>query len=347
VSARDPRHVAIIGAGPCGLACARELDHLGFSNWTVSERELYAGGKAASILDPNGFTWDLGGHVVFSHFGEFDALLAESMGDEVYEHERSSYIRYDESWVPYPFQNNLRHLPRDVALECLLGLIEADGGGGAADFDTWMRGVFGAGITRHFMGPYNRKVWMTDPAEMSADWIAERVSVVGYERALRNIVLELDDVGWGPNSTFLFPRTGGTGEIYRRLAARLGPRVRFGRTLVEIDPGRLELRFDDGTTEEADAVVSTAPLDCLVDMLTDCPSEVRAAAAELRRTSVTVVGMGYEAPLHDDRCWLYFPDESIPSYRVTNFAKYSRANVPGGDTGRYSSYLTETAHRAG
>jgi protoporphyrinogen oxidase len=342
-----PEHVAIIGAGPCGLACAREFEQLGFHHWSLSERELYPGGKAASFQDPQGFTWDLGGHVVFSHFGEFDALLTESMGDDVYEHERSSFIRIGDAWVPYPFQNNLRHLPREIALECLLGLIAAPGANGQANFRDWMEQTFGDGITRHFMRPYNRKVWATPAEDMSAAWIAERVSVVDYRNALRNVVLGEDDIGWGPNNTFLFPKVGGTGEIYRRLAARLDDRLTLGRRLVRLDPVKLELQFDDGTVERADAVVSTAPIDVLVDSLSECPQELAAAARELRRTSVSVAGIGYDRPLHDDRSWLYFPEADTPCYRVTNFAKYSPANVPESDTGRYSSYLTESAHVPG
>src|SRR4051812_1278970 len=114
---RRPRgRVAIVGAGPCGLACARELDRLGFDEWVVYEREDQAGGLARSVLDPAGFTWDLGGHVVFSHFGEFDLLLEEAMGDDVHEHERVSYIRFGDRWVPYPFQNNLRYLEPEHVL---------------------------------------------------------------------------------------------------------------------------------------------------------------------------------------------------------------------------------------
>jgi protoporphyrinogen oxidase len=342
-----PERIAIVGAGPCGLACARELDRLGFHDWLLFERELEAGGSAASVVDAQGFTWDLGGHVVFSHYGEFDSLLGDVLGDEVYEHERSSFIRLGERWVPYPFQNNLRHLDPDIALECLLGLIDAPGANGHVDFGSWMQATFGTGITRHFMRPYNRKVWMTAPEEMSASWIAERVSVVDYRRALRSFVLGVDDVGWGPNSTFAFPKTGGTGEIYRRVAARLGERVRFAQELIELDPERLELRFADGTSECADVVVSTVPIDVLVERLARAPSDVKEAASSLRHTSVSVVGVGYEAPLHDDRCWFYFPDSETPFYRVTNFAKYSPANVRGADVGRYSSYLTETAHDPG
>jgi protoporphyrinogen oxidase len=65
---------------------------------------------------------------------------------------------------------------------------------------------------------------------------------------------------------------------------------------------------------------------------------------------VWIVGVGCERPLSDDRSWLYFADPDVPFYRATNFAKYAAANVPGGDTDRYSSYMTETAystHRPG
>ena len=121
----DSPNIAIIGAGPCGLGCARELAKLGHERWTVFERADHPAGLAGSVVDPQGFTWDFGGHVVFSHYGEFDKLLEEEMGDDVYSHERSSYIRFSDRWIPYPFQNNLRYLPPEEAYECILGLIEA------------------------------------------------------------------------------------------------------------------------------------------------------------------------------------------------------------------------------
>jgi protoporphyrinogen oxidase len=340
---RRPDRVAIIGAGPCGLGCARELDRLGFRDWMVYEREDHAGGLASSVLDPAGFTWDLGGHVVFSHFGEFDLLLEEVMGDDVCEHERASYIRFGDSWVPYPFQNNLRHLEPDLVLECLLGLIDAPGGTLEMDFASWMEATFGTAITRVFMRPYNVKVWATPPEEMASAWIGERVSVLDYRRALRNVLLARDDVGWGPNNTFRFPSAGGTGEIYRRLAAQLGPRIQLGREVTSIAPERKRLEFADGGTEEYDAVVTTMPLDRLVDALVDAPAELTGAARALRHTSVCVVGVGYDSPLIDEKCWMYFPDSAVPFYRATNFAKYAAANVPDSDTGHYCSYLTETA----
>jgi protoporphyrinogen oxidase len=336
----------IIGAGPCGLACARELSRLGHQDWMIVEASDRPGGLAASVTDEAGFTWDLGGHVVFSHFGEFDALLQEAMGDEINRHERSSYIRFRDRWVPYPFQNNLRYLPDEVVTECLEGLAQASGGDSSMDFATWVESVFGAGITRHFMAPYNLKVWATRLDRMAATWIAERVSVIDYERAMRNVRDGRDDVAWGPNNTFVFPAHGGTGEIYRRIAASLADRVSYGQACLAVNPAAKTLRLADGRQLDYQSLVSTMPLDCLVKSLDDCPDPVREAAERLHHNGVYMVGVGYRAPLQDDKSWMYFPDPELPFYRVTNFAKYAAANVPKADTSRYCAYMTEVSYSA-
>src|SRR5262249_40421073 len=154
--------------------------------------------------------------------------------------------------------------------------------------------TFGEGIARLFMRPYNLKVWATPLERMSAGWIAERVSVVDHRRALRSVLFGLDDAGWGPNNTFRFPRSGGTGEIYPRLAARLGGRVEYGSELVGLDTEERSLRFADGRSAGYDALMSTMPLDRLVAAIDDCPPDVRAAAAALEHNGVRVVGVGCE-----------------------------------------------------
>lgn len=335
--------IVIIGAGPCGLACARELERLGHRDWLLLEREGHPGGLAASVVDPAGFTWDLGGHVVFSHYGEFDALLHETMDGELESHDRSSYVHFAGRWVPYPFQNNLRHLPPPVRDECLAGLRRAPGGSPDMDFATWMRSVFGEGVTRHFMHPYNAKVWATPPEQLSARWIGERVSVVDYERVLRNVREERDDVGWGPNNTFVFPAVGGTGEIWRRVAARMTDRIGYHAEVVRVDAENRAVLLASREVHHYDALVSTMPLDRLIAALSSCPRELRAAASGLRHNGVYMVGVGYEAPLREEKSWMYFPDREIPFYRATNFAKYAASNVPGGDTTTYCSFMTETS----
>jgi protoporphyrinogen oxidase len=170
------------------------------------------------------------------------------------------------------------------------------------------------------------------------------VAVIDYERVMRNIREGRDDLAWGPNNKFVFPARGGTGEIYRRLAGRLGERVRYGREVVEIDHAGRSLRTGDGEWIEYDALITTMPLDRLIGVVTDCPDALRDAAGELRHNGVYMVGVGYEAPLADSKSWMYFPDPDVPFYRATNFAKYSPANVPDSATDRYCAYMTETAY---
>jgi hypothetical protein len=86
------------------------------------------------------------------------------------------------------------------------------------------------------------------------------------------------------------------------------------------------------------------PIDQLVWAIDRCPDGLREAADALEHSGVRMVGVGYELALADDRSWLYFPEPSVPFYRVTNFAKYAAANVPGADTARFRSYLTETSY---
>ena len=69
----DPKtKVVIIGAGPTGLGAAYRLKELGHENFVMYDRAPYIGGLSASFTDAAGFTWDIGGHVMFSHYKYYD-----------------------------------------------------------------------------------------------------------------------------------------------------------------------------------------------------------------------------------------------------------------------------------
>ncbi len=167
--------------------------------------------------------------------------------------------------------------------------------------------------------------------------------MVDYERALASVRQQRDDMAWGPNNTFVFPRRGGTGEIYRRMAAPLSPRIRLRAAVEEVDARRRMVTLSDGERLGYERLLSTMPLDGLVEALDDCPEAVRRAGGRLDHNGVYMVGVGYETPLRDEHSWMYFPQPGLPFYRVTNFAKYAAANVPAGDLSRYCSYMTEAA----
>jgi protoporphyrinogen oxidase len=337
--------IIIIGAGPCGLGAAYHLQKLGHTDWQLFEKASQVGGLSASFVDSAGFTWDVGGHVLFSHYDYFDRAVSDALGDAYHEHQRESWIRILQTWVPYPFQNNVRYLPDAALKECVEGLRRLSGAPGQADnFRDWMDTVFGAGIVKYFMEPYNQKVWGVPLSTMSKGWIAERVSVVDLVRVERNVAQGLDDLSWGPNATFKFPRQGGTGAIYQGIARPLTDRIHLEHEMVSLDAEAREVRFANGRTEGYDILINTSPLDLLVGACEAAPEALRDAAAALVHNGGLIVGLGVEAPRGDPKCWMYFPEADSPFYRVTNFHNYAALNVPCGDTGRYSALMCETTY---
>ena len=344
------KKIVIIGAGPTGLGAAYRLHELGYSNWMLYEKSDGVGGHATSHVDKQGFVWDEGGHVIFSHYKYFDNLIDRVLGKEVHERIRESWIVKGDSWVPYPFQSNLRYLPKDVQVSCLVGAAKAAANGGSVsstNFRDWILATFGDGIAEAFMFPYNSKVWTTPLEQMSKSWIADRVAIIDFKRLLENVLLERDDVGWGPNSKFRFPLHGGTGEIYRRIAKYFPGKVQTGKQLAQVDPQRRQVSFADGTGDSYDVLISTAPLDLFVGMMKPADGKLTEAAHGLEHNNLLVVGLGLEKKIETGRCWIYFTDSDMPCYRATYFSHYSPNNVPNGDTEKYSSLMCEMSFRVG
>lgn len=339
--------VVVLGAGPTGLGAASMLQKSSQGSWCVYEKAPHVGGLSASFVDGNGFTWDVGGHVMFSHYDSFDSIVDEALDGQYLQHMRSCWVRALETWVPYPFQNNIRYLPVAAREACLDGLRNLPTvSGREQNFKEWMAAIFGEGIVRYFMAPYNFKVWATPPEKMSKDWIAERVSVVSLEKIERNIREEVDELSWGPNNLFKFPLHGGTGAIYQKIAAKFSDHIEVGVELTGARLSEKRLYFSDGSTVEFERLISTIPIDQLVSCCEDVPSDVRRAATSLLHNGVFVVGIGLRGRRDDSRCWMYFPEDNCPFYRVTNFHNYSPNNVPGGESGQFFSLMCETSYSA-
>ena len=339
------KKVVIIGGGPTGLGAAYRLHELGYEDWVLYEKSEDVGGHSTSHVDPQGFVWDEGGHVIFSHYPYFDKLIDDTLGKEVHERVRESWVYLKEFCIPYPFQNNLRYLPKDLQVKCLMGAAKASaaGNGNAANFRDWTLSTFGEGIAETFMFPYNSKVWTTPLERMSKGWIAERVSVVDFKRLLENVVYERDDVAWGPNNKFRFPLHGGTGEIYRRMAQRFPANVRLGKRVAGVDSAQHRVAFADGTGDSYDVLISTAPLDLLAGMLKPANSKLTDAAQLLEHNDLLVMGIGLRKKIETGKCWVYFADPEMPCYRATFFSHYSPNNVPNGDVETFSSLMCEAS----
>ena len=329
----SPR-IVIIGGGPTGLGAAHRLTELKNENWTLLERSAKFGGLASTAIDDQGFLWDLGGHVLFSHYEYFDSLLDDLVGDDWLYHIREAWIWTHNRWIPYPFQNNLWRLPEEDRKKCIDGLIELQQNPSETTintFDDWITCSLGEGIADVFMRPYNFKVWAFPPEELSAEWVGDRVATSNLEKLIHNTKTQTDDVGWGPNSTFRFPASGGTGRIWSALASKLPQEnMKASTTVTSINPHEKTVCCENGTKFSYDALISTIPMNELVTLLTDSPM-FEGKSEAFRWSSTHVIGIGMKGSPPKDlkqKCWMYYPEPDTPFYRVTIFSNYAPANVP-------------------
>lgn len=333
--------IVIIGGGPTGLGAALRLTDLGVTDWELYDCSPQIGGLSRSFVDDAGFTWDIGGHVIFSHYSYFDDAMNFAIS-EWFEHQRESWVRTHGVWVPYPFQNNIHRLPevqRVAALEGLLDVYKETYSSKPANFEEYFSRQFGKGICDIFMRPYNFKVWAVPPALMSCEWVGERVATVDVKRVCRNLITGQDDLGWGPNATFRFPARGGTGAIWASLAARLPASNIHTGSQYEISSVNLEsktIALANGSTVAFDCLISTMPFD---DLLRRCHGAMvdqarwTGVADQMVFSGTHVIGIGIRGapPAHlKSMCWMYFPDSNSPFYRATVFSNYSKFNAPEG-----------------
>ncbi len=340
------KNITILGAGPAGLGAAYRLHELGYRNFKIYESGSSIGGLCRSFEDNIGFTWDIGGHVMFSHYPYFDEVFDRLLEPEIELNNREAWIRLLNSWVPYPFQNNIRYLPRPACCDCLLGLVQAQGSGDpwqARNCAEFMSKVFGDGICNHFMYPYNFKVWAHPLEMMSHDWIGERVAIIDVDRALRNVLLDQDDFGWGPNNRFKFPRSGGTGEFCRRFMPFFKNHLFLNRQAITVDPQKHEIQFSDGSRESYGLLINTTPLDRLcLELIDNAPPAIQDAARLLKHSGGHMVGVGIRQPCPSTKSWMYFPENNSPFYRVTYLSNYSPTMTP--DKENHYSLLCETSY---
>ena len=329
----EPR-IVIVGAGPCGLGAAWRLTERSHANWTLLESAPVPGGLAASVVDPQGFTWDLGGHVLFSHYDYFDRLMDDLLGTDWVYHVREAWIRMRDRFIPYPLQNNIWQLPSDDLIACLDGLVDAlatrppsipratsNNGSGT----TSGRGSLASSCcptTRRY-GPTRHR---NSPRHGSAS---------AWQRSISSGFSAI-----GPNSARMSAGALTTGSVSLSgavpapsggtLASSSGWKGFLDRGVASIDPSRRQVRTTDGDTLRYDYLVSTMPLDGLLRMAGDGGLGGR-DAGRLMYSSTHLVGIGVRGAIPvelSQKCWMYFPEPHVPFYRATVFLQLLTQQCP-------------------
>ncbi len=348
--------IVILGAGLAGLSTAYHLRRAGCRAFALHEREDRPGGLCRSEAR-DGFTFDYTGHFLHLRTPEAKRLATRLLGDQLATVVRSSWVFSQGVFTRYPFQTNTYGLPVETVKEVLLGYIQARCCGNLKsemprNFEQWVYETFGCGIAKHFMIPYNEKVWAAHPRELTTDWMGRYVPPAPIEKVIEGALSD-KAAGEGYNATFRYPRRGGIEPLVRALTARVANARRGTRNAellhvaseaIAIDVRRRRVEFSDGSRADYAALVSTLPLPELVARLRGAPDGVLAAAAKLRWASVFALNLGLRHDLTEGRQWVYVPERRFRFYRVGCFSNAARSMAPPGHAAVWAevSYLGGT-----
>jgi protoporphyrinogen oxidase len=192
------------------------------------------------------------------------------------------------------------------------------------------------------MFPYNEKLWTVPTEEMTCEWLSEYVPKPRLEDVF-NGAFEDQSTGFGYNATFWYPQRGGIQALCDALAARV-PNIHLNESVTAIDPATRTVRFTSGRSVSYAKLVSTMPLNILVEKLEgEITADVRAAGAQLRHNSVLIVNLGVKGGDLTDKHWIYLPEKRFTAYRVGSYSNFSAALVPEGTT----SYYVEIGYQQG
>ena len=272
-----PRTVVVIGAGPSGLATARELERAGHRVTVLEEQDAVAG-KCRSV-DVDGRAYDLGGHICTDRYVRIAELVTEldvqtertsryrvidapgataSRQTMAFLRDAEAFGRYRalrEREFPRIAEPGLAHSARALSAPVGQWLVEH----GLES----MAESFGTGYTAAGYGHLDDAVpalYFVKYAEMTG-LLTRGPGLLGHEGA--------------------FTVVGGFGALWDRVADELKDvRCRVRVTSVERRAGGVRVHTDSGPVE-ADDLVLAVPLDRVLPVL-DATEEERDLAARIR-----------------------------------------------------------------
>lgn len=323
--------IQIIGAGLTGMSAAHTLGE-GFE---IHEALGHAGGHAITLED-DGFRFDRTGHLLHLRDPEIRSWVLGLLGPDVVTVQRKSFVFSHGVYTRYPYQANTYGLPPAIAYECLTDYLEAMREQANVpephNFEEFCLKHFGKGFSKHFMIPYNQKLWGVHPREITAAWCSRFVPLPKLEDVIAGAV-GLNDRELGYNANFVYPRLG-IGELSKALALPLQSKIQFQHRLENVDWRNKTLQV--GTETRAyRALISTAPLNVLVRQLVDAPEEVRRAGEKLWCNPLWYLDVALDVPCGIDLHWAYVPEEKYPFYRVGCYSHFSSSMAPPDKAGLY------------
>lgn len=255
--------IGVLGAGLCGLMVGEELRRRRVP-FSILEKDDEIGGLARThrFGDVLG---DIGPHAIYSR-NERVMRFFRSLPVRYDTHRRKVRVVHHGSdgrvhEVDYPFENGIGDLPVADRADCLEGYIEAHAKKRRSfrNLADWIKNGLGFGIGRHFMTPYNDKIWDAPQTRISMGLVKKKIEPAPIRTVVES-ALGVRTVGRRYQSVFIYPR-GGISRLAEGLARRIRGRIVLGAGVRSIrrENGHYSVRTSKGTFRFR-RLISTIPL---------------------------------------------------------------------------------------
>ena len=330
--------VLILGAGITGLSAGVN------SNNNIYEAKDIPGGICSSYYmnsegsrfysrnDEETYRFELGGgHWIFGADNSILNFINEFSPIKSYERKSAVYFPEWDLYVPYPLQNNLSYLPREIAKKALDEIVNSDHARDTALFSDWLELHFGKTLCELFFFPFHDLY--TAGLFTKIEPQDKYKSPVNKEQILRGFREKAPPVGY--NVTFVYPEKG-LDDLIRNVAEKC--LVNYNKKVIKIDIRKKEILFKDDTVVKYKTLISTLPLNLMLKLI-----DSRISEQNPPYTSVMVVNIGAKKGSKcPDEHWLYIPKSRSGFHRVGFYSNVDNRFLPQSarqDDDRVSIYV--------
>ena len=346
--------IAIIGAGPAGLAAAYVLAG-NDGEVTLLEKEGFVGGISRTI-EKNGYRFDLGGHRFFSKNSEINAFLNNLIGEELVDVSRQSRIYFKNKYFDYPLQprNAVFGLGFIAASQILYSYIwqrlkKVFSQREIITLQDWVVDKFGQKMFELYFKSYSEKVWGISCDRIAAEWVAQRIKGMSLTAAIKSAVMPRPkDAPLTLLRQFQYPRLG-IGRICERMAESVNKnnRVILNSPIVSVNVEKNQIKSLVSKTVlgqtqiyTAEEFVSSMPItELLTSMNPAAPKDIIGAASQLRYRDVIIVTLMLDKEKVTDDTWLYIHEPKIKFGRIHEPKNWSTDMSPVGKTSLVIEYF--------
>lgn len=266
---------------------------------------------AAYRFEIGGGHWIFGGDPVILKF--IDGLTPV----KTYQRRSSIFFPGEKLYVPYPIQNHLSYLGKEIALQAVNEVL-SERDGNPTTMAEWLEHHFGPTLNKLFFSPFHELY--------TAGLWKNIIPQDGYKSPVNNSLIiqgashQTQPVGY--NVTFIYPQND-LGALALRMAQK--SKIQYNKRAIKIDLDRKEILFEDHSRISYDRVISTLPLNKMIE-LTDLTMDNEKPDPF---TSVLVLNIGAtRGPQCPQDHWLYIPKSQSGFHRVGFYSNVDTSFLP-------------------